>query len=236
MRGATTAGKVGGWSGRGLFDRERVRAMTVDANDGIIATAGIVEGFSGAGAGLVTLIIAAVSAMIAGTMALAGAKYAEAAGDRDAELALMEEERRQLALSPQEEFAELVEHYRARGLSDELARQVAGELTAQDALGAHLRAEHGLSETDVTRPTPVALLAGVCFAVGSGVPLLAILIAPADARALWTLVVVSTALVITSVIAARSARVSVARTVGRAVGIGVATMLLTLGVGYLIAF
>ena len=154
--------------------------MTVDVNDGIIATAGIVEGFSGAGAGLITLIIAAVSAMIAGTMALAGAKYAEAAGDRDAEIAVMEEERRQLALSPQEEFAELVEHYRARGLSDGLARQVAGELTAQDALGAHLRAEHGLSETDVTRPTPVALLAGVCFAVGSGVPLLAILIVPAD--------------------------------------------------------
>ena len=236
MRGATTAGRIGGWLRRGMFDRARVRAMTVDVNDGIIATAGIVEGFSGAGAGLVTLIIAAVSAMIAGTMALAGAKYAEAAGDRDAELALMEEERRQLALSPQEEFVELVEHYRARGLSDELARQVAGELTAQDALGAHLRAEHGFSETDVTRPTPVALLAGVCFAVGSGVPLFAILIVPADTRALWTLVVVSTALVITSVIAARSGRVSVARTVGRAVGIGVTTMLLTLGVGYLIAF
>ena len=100
--------------------------MTVDANDGIIATAGIVEGFSGAGATLVTLIIAAVSAMIAGTIALAGAKYAEAAGDRDAELAVMEEERRQLALSPQEEFAELVEHYRGRGLSAELAEQVAG--------------------------------------------------------------------------------------------------------------
>ncbi len=209
--------------------------MTVDANDGIIATAGIVEGFSGAGATLVTLIIAAVSAMIAGTIALAGAKYAEAAGDRDAELAVMEEERRQLALSPQEEFAELVEHYRGRGLSAELAEQVAGQLTAEDALGAHLRAEHGLSESEVTRPGPVALLAGLCFAVGAGVPLLAILIAPVDSRAVWTLVVVSIALVITSLIAARSGRVSVGRTVGRALAIGVGTMLLTLGAGYLIS-
>jgi vacuolar iron transporter family protein len=210
--------------------------MIVDANDGIIATAGIVEGFSGAGAGFVTLIIAAASAMIAGTVALAGAKYAEAAGDRDAELALMEEERRQLALSPQEELAELVEHYRARGLSDELAREVARELTARDALAAHLRAEHGLSETEVTRPLPTALLAGACFAVGSGVPLLSILVAPAGARALWTLVVVLAALVLTSLIAARSAGASVVRTVGRVAGIGLATMLLTLGVGYLIAF
>jgi VIT1/CCC1 family predicted Fe2+/Mn2+ transporter len=127
--------------------------MTVDANDGIIATAGIVEGFSGAGANLITLIIAAISAMIAGTIALGGAKYAECAGDRDAELALMEEERRQLALSPEEEFAELVEHYREQGLSSDLAERVAAELTAADALGAHLRAEHGLSESDLTRPS-----------------------------------------------------------------------------------
>ena len=72
MRGVTTAGKSGGWSVRGIFDRERIRAMTVDANDGIIATAGIVEGFSGAGAERRHLIIAAISAMIAGTIALAG--------------------------------------------------------------------------------------------------------------------------------------------------------------------
>jgi VIT1/CCC1 family predicted Fe2+/Mn2+ transporter len=232
----TAARKLRSWLTRRGFDRERIRAMTVDANDGIIATAGIVEGFSGAGANLVTLIIAAVSAMIAGTIALAGAKYAEAAGDRDAELSLMEEERRQLALSPEEEFTELTEHYQARGLSIELAEQVAAELTASDALGAHLRAEHGLSASDITRPAPVAVLAGVCFALGSGVPLLAILIVPADHRALWTLVVVSIALVITSVIAARSGRVSVGRTVGRALAIGIGTMLLTLGAGYLIAF
>ena len=148
----------------------------------------------------------------------------------------MEEERRQLALSPEEEFAELVEHYRARGLSDDLARQVATELTASDALAAHLRAEHGLSESEITRPWSLALVAGVCFAIGSGVPLLAILVAPADALALWTLVVVSVALVVTSVIAARSGRVSVLRTVSRALAIGIGTMLITLGVGYLIAF
>ena len=69
--GVTAARKIRNWLGRWGFDRERVRAMTVDANDGIIATAGIVEGFSGAGAGLITLVIAAVSAMIAGTIALA---------------------------------------------------------------------------------------------------------------------------------------------------------------------
>jgi VIT1/CCC1 family predicted Fe2+/Mn2+ transporter len=210
--------------------------MTVDANDGIIATGGIVEGFSGAGAGFLTLIIAAVSAMIAGTIALAGAKYAEAAGQRDAEIALMEEERRQLTLSPEEQFAELVQHYESRGLSAELARQVATEPTARDPLAAHLRAEHGLSESDLTRPGPIATVAGLSFALGSGVPLLAIVIAPAEARALVTLLVVSAALVLTSVIAALSDQVSVLRTVARALAIGIGTMLITLGVGYLIAF
>ena len=224
------------WTARLGLDRERIRMITVDANDGIIATAGIVEGFAGAGATLITLVIAAVSAMIAGTIALAGAKYAEAAGERDAELALMEEERRQHALSPEDELTELAELYRQQGVSAELAAQVAAELSASDALGAHLRAEHGLSVTELTRPGPIALLAGLAFALGSGVPLAAILLLPSEVSTLGTMVVVCVALAITSVVAARTGRTSVGRTVGRALAIGLGTMLITLGVGHLIAF
>ena len=210
--------------------------ITVDANDGIIATAGIVEGFAGAGATLITLVIAAVSAMIAGTIALAGAKYAEAAGERDAEFALMEDERRQHALSPEDELAELAELYRQQGVSAELAARVAAELSASDALGAHLRAEHGLSVTELTRPGPIALLAGLAFALGSGVPLAAILLLPSEVSTVGTMVVVCVALAITSVVAARTGGTSVGRTVGRALAIGLGTMLITLGVGHLIAF
>jgi VIT1/CCC1 family predicted Fe2+/Mn2+ transporter len=181
------------------------------------------------------LVIAAVSAMIAGTIALAGAKYAEAAGERDSELALMEEERRQHALSPAEELAELAELYRQQGVSAELAAQLAAELSAADALGAHLRAEHGLSPSELTRPGPIALLAGLSFALGSGVPLAAILLVPSEISTLGTMIVVCLALAITSVVAARSGGTSVGRTVGRALAIGLGTMLVTLGVGYLIS-
>jgi VIT1/CCC1 family predicted Fe2+/Mn2+ transporter len=82
------------------MNRDELRSMTVDANDGIIATAGIVEGFSGAGAGLTTLLVAAISALIAGAISGAGAKYTEAAAERDAQQTMIAEERRQLTLIP----------------------------------------------------------------------------------------------------------------------------------------
>ena len=142
-----------------------MRSLVVDANDGIIATAGIVEGFAGAGATRSTILIAAFSAMVAGGIALAGAKYAEEAAERDAQLALIEEERQQLARAPEEETAELVALYEAKGLSPQLAREVATELTAGDPLAAHIDAEHGLSLVAGTAGT-----AGLAVAGGSRSP------------------------------------------------------------------
>ena len=142
------------------LDRTEIRNRGVDANDGIIATAGIVEGFVGAGARGSTIVIAAFAAMVSGGIALGGAKYSEEAAERDAERALVEEERRQLAMLPDEELAELAEHYRRRGLSPELAAQVAEELSAHDALAAHVVAEHGI-DLAAPRPGPVIVAAGI---------------------------------------------------------------------------
>ena len=116
----------------------------VDANDGIIAVAGIGEGFVGAGASQSAALLAVLAATIAGSIALAGAKYSEAANERDAELAVIEEEARQLALSPTEELAELTEIYERKGLPTELAAQVAAELSRHNPLAAHADAEHGI--------------------------------------------------------------------------------------------
>jgi vacuolar iron transporter family protein len=211
------------------LDRTEIRNRGVDANDGIIATAGIVEGFVGAGARGSTIVIAAFAAMVSGGIALAGAKYSEEAAERDAERALVEEERRQLALLPDEELAELAEHYRRRGLSPELATLVAEELSAHDALAAHVVAEHGI-DLAAPRPGPVIVAAasGVAFAIGAAVPLLSALLAPDDRRALVTFLAVALSLGVTSYIVARAGGTPIGRTIARTVVLGLLTMTITL--------
>ena len=211
------------------LDKTTVRSLVVDVNDGIIATAGIVEGFIGAGAPEFTITVAAFSAMVAGGISLGGAKYAEAATERDAELTLIEEERLQLTMSPEEERAELAALYELKGLSTDLAQQVAAELTAKDALAAHIEAEHSLTLSETGRaPVVIAMSAGLAFAVGSGVPLLAVLLAPDAWRAAVTFVAVIACLTATSLIVARSGGTPVARTLARTLVIGATAMLLTL--------
>ena len=174
------------------LDRAELRNRGVDANDGIIATAGIVEGFVGAGARGSTITIAAFAAMVSGGIALGGAKYSEEAAERDAERALVEEERQQLAMLPHDELAELAEHYRTRGLSPDLAARVAEELSAHDALAAHVVAEHGIDlASPRTPPVVVAAASGVAFAIGAAVPLLTVLLAPDDLRVFVTFLAVA---------------------------------------------
>ncbi len=211
-----------------------MRSLVVDANDGIIATAGIVEGFVGAGATGTTVLIAAFSAMVAGGISLGGAKYAEDAAERDAQLALIDEERQQLALSPEDEIAELTALYEAKGLSARLAHEVATELTAGDALAAHVEAEHGLS-LGAGRPAPMfaAVVAGFAFASGAAIPLLTVLLTPDPWRIAVTFLAVVASLAATSLILARADRTRVLPTLIRTVLLGTTAMLLTLAVGNL---
>jgi VIT1/CCC1 family predicted Fe2+/Mn2+ transporter len=213
-----------------------VRSLVVDTNDGIIATAGIVEGFAGAGATGSTIVIAAFSAMVAGGISMGGARYAEDAAERDAQLALIDEERHQLLLSPDEERAELAALYEEKGLSPRLAAEVAAELTAKDALAAHADAEHGLSlGARKTGPVVSAVIAGLAFAAGSGIPLLTVLVAPDEWRVSATFVAVVVSLAVTSIILARADRTQVVPTLTRTILVGTAAMLLTLAGGSLFA-
>jgi VIT1/CCC1 family predicted Fe2+/Mn2+ transporter len=218
-----------------LRDRGSLQQLIVDANDGVIATAGIVEGFGGAGAGESTLLIAALTATVAGAIALGGAKYTEAAAERDAELALLDDERRRLALEPEEEMAELAALYEERGISPGLAREVAAELSAGDALRAHAEAEYGISSTGHgSRPALTAALSGLMFALGSSLPLATILLTPAGARVEVTFAAVVAALALTSAVGARFGGVGVLRTVARTVAIGTLTMALTISLAGLV--
>lgn len=205
-----------------------LRSRVINANDGIIATAGIVEGFAGAGAGEATILVAALAAMVAGSISLAGASYAETAAERDAHLALLEDERRRLAMSPDQELAELATLYEAKGLSPDLARQVATQLSDRDPLAAHAEAEYGIDPDDTPSPVRDALEAGVAFALGSAVPLLVISLTPPAWRIPMTFLAVVAALCVTSYALSRSGRTNVLRTVGRTVAVGVLAMSLTL--------
>lgn len=218
----------------GTLDAAWVRSLVVDGNDGIIATAGIVEGFVGAGATGRALPIAAFTAMIAGGISLAGAKFAEEAAERDAQQAVIDEERRQLELSPDEEFAELESLYESKGLSPQLAHAVATELTERDALAAHADAEHGLALDEGQRtPLASAFASGIAFALGSAVPLLAVLVVPPDWREIVTYAAVIVSLGLTSLILAAAGSSHVLRTLFRSVLIGTATLLLSLAAGSL---
>jgi vacuolar iron transporter family protein len=219
-----------------VLDQPTLRSLVVETNDGIIATAGVVGGFAGAGATGVALVVAAVCATVAGAVALAGARYAEEAAERDARIALVEKERDQLQRSPQTELAELVALYEGKGLSPELARQVATELTAQDPLAAHLDAEHHLTVRDLRwAPVLIAAAAGVAYALGALIPLLSVLLAPDAWRAAVTFVATLVSLTVTPLILARMGVSDVRRTLTRTVLVGVTAMLLSFAAGNLVA-
>lgn len=216
---------------RGLPFREFI----VDANDGIIATAGVVEGFAGAGAGRAAVLIAAVSAMLAGAIALGSVKYAEAAAQRDETIAMIAGEHRQLARAPEEQAAELVAYYEAKGLPTDLALAVAEALSDRGGVAAHVEAEHGVDLSQgVPNPMPVAVLAGVGFAAGAAIPLAAAVLADEGRRGLVTFVAVVISLALTAVVQARAGRLGVGRTVLRTVLIGVTAMAVTFVAGRLL--
>ena len=169
--------------GLGSSTATACRELVVDANDGIMAVAGIAEGFIGAGASTSATLIAVLAGAVAGSIALSGAKFTEAAIERDARQVELDEVRRQLGLSPDEELRELVALYEAKGLAPDLAQQVATELSSPDALTARGDAEHGIEPRPRSlRPIVAAALAGLAFAVGALIVVATILSTPRSAR------------------------------------------------------
>jgi VIT1/CCC1 family predicted Fe2+/Mn2+ transporter len=212
--------------------RGLVRGFVVDMNEGIVATAGVIEGFLGAGADTETVVVAALAATVAGSISLAGARYAESTYEHDAEELLIEEHQRQLARSPAEELVELAAHYREQGLSRELAQQVAEQLSGRDALAAHVDAEHGIDLRETrSRPIVTAARTGVASAIGSVVVLLTAILTPSDWRVPSSFLAVALSLGLTSVVLARWGQVPVGRTVIRTVLIGMIAMLVTFAIG-----
>jgi VIT1/CCC1 family predicted Fe2+/Mn2+ transporter len=216
-------------------DRERLRDLVVDANDGIVAIAGVVEGVLGAGLGNRAAATAVLVATIAGAIGLGGSKYTEMAAERDARDKLLDEERDQLLRSPDQELDELAAFYEEKGLAPDLARTVAVELSATDALAAHAEEEHGI-EVDEPEPPPLvdAIASGLAFMLGALAVVVIVAVTPSDWRVPITLVAVTIGLGLTSAVIARWGDVPLGRTVARNVAVGFTSMAVAYTVGSLV--
>ncbi len=211
-----------------------LRAGVLGANDGIVSTAGIVVGVAGATADRDALVIAGVAGLVAGAISMAAGEYVSVSTQRDSEKALLEKERRELREEPEEELAELAAIYAGKGLEPALALEVAEQLTAHDALGAHAEAELGIDPDELTSPWAAAWVSMLAFTMGAFLPLMTILLVAAEARVAVTVVVVTLALALTGFVSARLGAAPPGRAVLRNMGGGLFAMLVTYAIGTLL--
>jgi vacuolar iron transporter family protein len=181
-----------------------LRATVLGANDGILSTASLVLGVAAAHGGRTSVLIAGMAGLVAGSMSMAAGEYVSVHSQADTENADLAKERAELRANDAGERVELAAIYVARGLEPSLAKQVADQLMAHDALGAHARDELGISETLKARPIQAALASAASFAVGAIMPLFVTAVAP-DAGLL--IAVAGTSLIFLAVLGAFAARV-----------------------------
>ena len=231
---------------RGLFHRNEVhttsissklnwlRAGVLGANDGIISTAGLVIGVAAATTDTDAIATAGIAGLVAGSVSMALGEYVSVSTQRDTETSLMALERRELEEMPEAEFRELLGLLEERGLSPETSQVVAQELTEHDALGTHLSIELGIREEDIANPWMAAASSFFSFGIGSLLPLIAILAAPASWRIPVTFVAVLAGLAATGVISAHLGQSPKIRAILRLVTGGAVAMALTYAIGELL--
>lgn len=166
-----------------------LRAAVLGANDGIVSTAALLVGVAASPAEKPALLLTAIAALVAGAMSMAAGEYVSVSSQADTETAELRREKAELTSDPEAEIAELRDIYIARGLTPELAAEVAKELTKTDALGAHARDELGISDISVARPIQAAIASALSFSCGAAMPVLATWLSPRE----WTLWTVAAA-------------------------------------------
>ncbi|MGF6420134.1 VIT1/CCC1 family predicted Fe2+/Mn2+ transporter [Stenotrophomonas sp. AN71] len=210
-----------------------LRAAVLGANDGIVSVAGLVVGVAASGASASTLLATGVAGTVAGAMSMAAGEYVSVQTQADTEDADLAMEKRELHEDPHSELDELTAIYRHRGLDPALARQVAEQLTAHDALGAHARDELGITDTLRARPLQAALASAGAFTCGAALPVLTALLAPADKVALMTSASTLLGLCLTGAMAARAGGAPPLRGAIRVMFWGALAMAAAAGVGHL---
>jgi vacuolar iron transporter family protein len=212
-----------------------LRAAVLGANDGIVSTASLVLGVAASGASGAAIVTAGVAGLAAGALSMAAGEYVSVSSQRDAERADLRLEAAELRLDPSGELRELAGIYEQRGLPPTLAKSVAVTLSEHGgALAAHARDELGLDQRRLARPLQAAWTSAVSFAAGAALPLLAIALVPAQARAGATVVVTLIALGLLGDAGARLGGAPRRRATARVVAWGAAAMAITAGIGALV--
>lgn len=208
-----------------------LRAAVLGANDGIVSTASLVVGVAAANAARQDVLLAGVAGLVAGALSMAAGEYVSVSSQADTEQADLAREREELATQPAAEEDELTGIYVGRGLDPDLARRVAQQLMAKDALAAHARDELGITEELTARPLQAAMASAASFAVGAGVPVATVLIAPASALVPVIGVVSLACLLALGALAARAGGAPILVGAARVTVWGVLAMIVTAVVG-----
>lgn len=204
------------------------------ANDGILSIAGLVVGVAAASASVAAILTAGLAGLVAGALSMASGEYVSVSSQRDSEQADLRLERHELETDPRGELEELVGIYRDRGLDDDLARQVAVELSKGDRLAIHARDELGLDPETMARPFQAAWASAVSFSAGALLPLVAIAVVPGAARIPVTVAVTLLALAALGGVGARLGGAPQGRAALRVATWGAVAMALTIGIGAIV--
>jgi len=210
-----------------------LRAAVLGANDGLLSTASLIIGVASAHSSRASVLLAGLSGLVAGAMSMAAGEYVSVSSQADSEKSDLARERRELHEDPRGERSELTAIYVKRGLDQALARQVATQLMAHDALGAHARDELGISEQMTARPVQAALASAASFAVGAVPPVLIATIAPAGTQPEW---VAGVSIICLALLGAAGAKTGGANVVKGAIRVtfwGTVAMAVTAGIGAL---
>jgi VIT1/CCC1 family predicted Fe2+/Mn2+ transporter len=211
-----------------------LRAAVLGANDGILSTAGLVLGVAAANSSTSAIATAGLAGLVSGALSMAAGEFVSVSSQRDVEMADLALERRELEQDPDGELRELTQIYEARGLSPELARQVAVELSAGDRLAVHARDELGIEEDSMARPAQAAWSSAVSFALGAAIPVLAITLTPGGVRVPLTVTVTLIALAALGAVGARLGGAPLLRASMRVAAWGAVAMALTSAIGALV--
>lgn len=210
-----------------------LRAAVLGANDGIVSTASLIVGVASAHATHETILITGIAGLVSGAMSMAAGEYVSVSSQADTENADLDREREELASQPEHELDELTGIYVKRGLTHELAKQVATQLTKHDALGAHARDELGLNDVMNARPVQAALTSALTFAVGALLPLLVVIFMPTAQLVIGVAVMSLVFLALLGGVAAKAGGAKVLAGVWRVTFWGALAMLATAGIGSL---
>lgn len=220
--------------GKSTAKLNSLRAAVLGSNDGIVSVASIVVGVAGATNVTNDILTAGIAGLLAGAFSMAAGEFVSVSSQRDAEKAMLDQERKELDSEPDSELDELIGIYEKKGLTHRTASLVAKELTQHDAFSAHADAELNIDPNDLNNPWQAAISSATAFTIGALIPLIAILVAPKKYRIIATFSAVVLALIFTGYLSGRFSKTKKLYSMLRVVVGGVVAMLVTYSIGLLI--